>query len=136
VVDVDKAKSNNYNLTGVIVKVNQPKMKSRVVVKAGLLKPWYNYPKLSRVSGPGNNIKLLGLTDAFTNWQTMKVISERKSKASRKESFVGGQGKGTVICTCKGSCDSNKCKCFKAEQICLSACHHNNAKCKNHGRGN
>jgi hypothetical protein len=67
VVDVDKAKVNNYNLTGVIVEVNQAKMKSHVVIKAGLLKPWYNYHKLSRVSGPGNNIKLLSLTDAFTN---------------------------------------------------------------------
>jgi hypothetical protein len=64
----------------------------------------------------------------------MKVISERE--ALRKESFVGGQGKGTVICSCKGACDSNKCKCFKAGQICSSSCHRNNAKCKNHDRGN
>jgi hypothetical protein len=56
-------------------------------------------------------------------------------EASRKESFVGGQGKGTVTCTCKGACDSNKCKCFKAARICSSACHRNNAKCKNHDRG-
>ncbi len=63
--------------------------------KLGFLKPWYDYHKLSRVSGPGNNINLLGLTDAFTTWKTMKVVSERK--ALRKESFVGGQDKGTVI---------------------------------------
>jgi hypothetical protein len=67
VVDVDKAKVDDGNLTGVIVKVNLPRMKARVVIKAGLLKPWYNYHKLSHVSGPGNNINLLGLTDAFTN---------------------------------------------------------------------
>ncbi len=76
VADVDKAKVNNSKLTGVIVKVNLPRMKAHVVVEAGLLKPWYNYNKLSHVSGPRNNINLLGLTDAFMNWKTMKVISE------------------------------------------------------------
>jgi hypothetical protein len=52
VADVDKAKVNNSNLTGVIVKVSLPRMKAHVVIKAGLLKPWYNYLKLSRVGGP------------------------------------------------------------------------------------
>ena len=133
VADVDKAKVDNSNLTGVIVEINAVRMKARVVVKAGLLKPWYDYHKLSRVRAPGNNIKLLGLEDQFVNWHKMKVVSERE--ASRKESFVGGQGKGTVTCSCKGACDSNKCKCFKAARICSSACHRNNAKCKNHDRG-
>ena len=131
--DVDKANVDNSNLTGVLVKINAVRMKARVVVKAGLLKPWYDYHKLSRVRAPGNNIKLLGLEDQFVNWHKMKVVSERE--ASRKESFVGGQGKGTVTCSCKGACDSNKCKCFKAARICSSACHRNNAKCKNHDRG-
>jgi hypothetical protein len=132
--DVDKAKVDNSNLTGVIINVNPAKMKARVVVKEGLLKPWYNYHKLSCVSGLGNNINLLGLADAFMTWKMMKVISEWE--ASRKESFVGGQGKGTVICSCRGACDSNKCKCFKVGQICSFACHRNNAKCKYHDRGN
>jgi hypothetical protein len=134
VVDVEKEKVNNSNLTGVVIEVNLAKMKAHVVVKAGLLKPCYNYHKLSRVSRVGNNIKLLGFTDACTTWQTMKVVSE--PKALRKESFIGGQGKGTVICTCRGACVSNKCKCFKAGRIYLSACHRNNAKFKNHDRGN
>jgi hypothetical protein len=133
VANVDKAKVDNSNLTGVLVKINAVRMKARVVVKSGLLKPWYDYHKLSHVRAPENNIKLLGLEDAFVNWHKMKVVSERE--ASRKESFVGGQGKGTVICSCKGACDSNKCKCFKEARICSSACHRNNAKCKNHDRG-
>jgi hypothetical protein len=134
VADMDKAKVNNSNPTGVIVEVNPAKMMAHVVVKAGLLKPWKDYHKLSYVSRLGNNIKLLGLTDAFTTWQTMTAVSEHK--VSRKESFIGGQGKGTVICTCRGACDSNKYKCFKAGRIYLPACHCNNAKCKNHDRGN
>ncbi len=87
VADMDKAKVDNSNLTGAIVKVNPAKMKARVVVKAGLLKPWYNYHKLSHVSGPGNNINLLGLADAITIRKTMKVVSE--CKALRKESLLG-----------------------------------------------
>ena len=102
---------DNSNLTGVIVEINAVRMKAWVVVKAGLLKPWYNYHKLSRVRAPGNTIKLLGLEDQFVNWLKMKVVSE--CKASRKKLFVGRQGKGTVTCSCKGTCDSNKCKCFK-----------------------
>ena len=138
VADVDKAKVDNSNLTGVIVEINAVRMKARVVVTAGLLKPSYDYHKLSSVRAPGNNIKLLGLEEAFVKWHKMKVVSEHE--ASRKESFVGGQGKGTVTCSCRGKCDSSKCKCFKAARICSSACHRtachrNNAKCNNHDRG-
>ena len=75
-------------------------------------------------------MKELGLDKAFLNWKTMKVISKRKGSLS--ESLIGGQGKGTMICSCRGACDSNKCKCFKVGQICSSACHRNNANCKNH----
>ena len=92
--DVDKAKVDNSNLTGVLVKINAVRMKAHAVVKAGLLKPWYNYHKFSRVRPPGKIIKLLGLKEAFVNWHKMKVVS--KHEASRKKSFVGGQGKGTV----------------------------------------
>jgi hypothetical protein len=102
----------------------------RVVVKASLLQSWYQYHRLSHVTGPANNIKLLGLEATFLHWTMMKEVSE--CEASREESVVGGQGKGTVICTCKGKCDYKICKCFKAGCICSSACHHNNKKCTNH----
>ena len=60
----------------------------------------------------------------------MKEVSEHE--ALRNESLVGGQGKGTVICICKGKCDSKICKCFKNGHICSSACHRTNKKCTNH----
>ena len=134
VADVDKAKVDNHTLSGVIVQINYARLAVRVVVKAGLLQSWYQYHRLSRVTGPGNNIKLLGLEAAYLGWKTMKVVSERE--ASRNESVVGGQGKGTVICTCKGKCDSKICKCFKAGRICSSACHRNNKNCTNHDHNN
>ena len=50
----------------------------------------------------------------------------------RNESLVGGQGKGQMICNCKGECKSNHCSCFKAKRICGSSCHRNNFNCANH----
>ena len=125
--DVDVSKVDNKTLTGVIVQVNPGNMTARVVVKAGLLESWYQYHNLGRVVGIGANLKLLGLEEAYFGWGTMKLVSERA--AARAESLVGGQGRGTVTCVCKGECNTNKCKCFKAGRICTSACHRNNHKC-------
>ncbi len=131
--DVNKAKVDAQNLTGVIVKIDTNRMLVRVVVKSGLLKQWYSYHKLTCVMGKGNVIELLGLQEAYLGWGLMKVISEWK--ASRNESLVGGQGKGDVTCNCKSACNSNCCSCFRAGRLCTSACHRNNSKCKNHDRG-
>jgi hypothetical protein len=128
----DKAKVDSGNLTGVIVQVNKGRSQVRVAVKCGLLKSWYAYHRLGRVSGKSNDVALNGLTDALNGWESMKVISERE--AARKSSLVGGQGKGDVTCKCKGSCNTNSCSCFKAGRICCSACHRNNFKCCNNDR--
>jgi hypothetical protein len=63
----DRAKVDNQCLTRVIVQLNQAKIKAQIAIKAGLLKLWYDYFKLSCESSPGNNIKLLGLDDVFLN---------------------------------------------------------------------
>jgi hypothetical protein len=130
--DVNKAKMDAQNLTGVIVKIDINRMLVRIVVKSGLLKQWYSYHKLICVVGKGNNIELLGMQEAYLRWGLMKVISEWE--ASRNKSLVGGQGKGDVTCNCKMACNSNCCSCFRAGRICTSACHRNNVKCKNHDR--
>ena len=74
--DVNKAKVDAQNLTGVIVKIDINRMLAWVVVKSSLLKQWYSYHELTRVVGKGNNIELLGLQEAYLGWATMKVISE------------------------------------------------------------
>jgi hypothetical protein len=66
--DVDKAKVDAQNLTGVIVKIDTNRMLVRVVVKSGQLKQWFSYHKLTRVVGKGNNIELLGLQEAYLGW--------------------------------------------------------------------
>ncbi len=117
--DMDRSKTDPACLTGVIVKVNNGKSSARVAVKSGLLKDWYVYHKLGRVSGNSNNIALNGLTEAFKTWKTLPVIAERQ--AARNESMTGGQG--VFKCNCKGKCDTERCACKKAKQICTSACH-------------
>ncbi len=88
--NVDKAKVDAQNLTGVIVKLDTNRMLARVVVKSGLLKQWYSCHKLTRAMGKGNNIELLGLQEAYLGWGLMKVIYEWE--VSRNGSLVGGQG--------------------------------------------
>ena len=131
--DMDKAKVDTGNLTGVIVQVDKKHSQARVAVKTGLLKSWYVYHQLGRITGSGNDVELNGLSETLANWKTLKVISERE--AARNESMVGGQGKGDVTCNCKGRCNTNQCSCKKAGRICSSACHRNNFKCVNHDRG-
>ncbi len=94
--NVDEAKVDAQNLTGVIVRIDVSRMLAQVVVKTGLLKQWYSYHELTHVVGKGNTIELLGLQEAYLGWVTMKVISEQE--ASRNESLVCGQGKGDVTC--------------------------------------
>jgi len=67
--------------------VNKGRSQVRVAVKCGLLKSWYAYHRLGRVSGKSNDVALNGLTDALNGWESMKVISERE--AARKSSLVG-----------------------------------------------
>ena len=80
----------------------------------------------------GNNMELLGLTDAFQGWEMVNEVSE--CEAAHHELLVGGQGKGSVMCNCKSACNSNRCSCFRAGHVCSLACHYNNHKCMNHKR--
>jgi hypothetical protein len=131
-VDVDRPKTDLQNLTGVIVNVNLKTMMARVVVKSGVLKNWYAYHKLTHVTGSGNNIELLGLSNSLVGCSMMATITERE--ATQDKSMVGGQGKGGVICSCKSACQTRACSCFKEGRRCSSACHRNNHKCKNHDK--
>jgi len=130
--DMDKTKVDTGTLTGVIVQVDKSRSQARVAVRTGLLKSWYVYHRLGRITGNGNDVQLNGLGDTLTNWTALPLITERE--AARNESMVGGQGKGCVTCNCKGPCNTNQCSCKKAGRTCSSACHRNNFKCVNHDR--
>jgi hypothetical protein len=119
--DVDKAKTDPQNLTGVIANVNPKTIMAQVAVKLGVLKNWYAYHKLTQVTGRGNNVELLGLNNALVGWSMMATITERE--ASRDQSMVGSQGKGGVICNCISAFQTKSCSCFKEGRRCSSACH-------------
>jgi hypothetical protein len=128
----DKAKVDSGNLTGVIVKVDKMRSQARVAVKFGLLRSWYAYHRLGRVTGRSNDVALNGLRDALNGWESMKVMLERE--AARKGSLVGGQGKGDMTCKCKEKYNTKSCSCFKTGRIGSLACHRNNFKCCNNDR--
>ncbi len=67
------------------------------------------------MTGVGNNVELNGLTDALNGWESMKIISKKGGR--RKESIVGGQGKGDVTCSCKGKCNSNHCSFINVKLV-------------------
>ncbi len=125
--DIDRSKTDPASLTSVIVKVNKGKSLACVAVKSGLLKDWYIYHKLGRVSGNSNNIALNGLTEEFKAWKTLPVIAERQ--AARNKSTTGEQE--VFKCNCKGKCDTKHCAYKMAKQICTSACHCGNVCCEN-----
>ena len=102
----------------------------RVAVDSGLLQNWYLYHQVGRVTGPGNDMEINGLTSAYNNWKLLREISERE--AARNQSVIGGQAHGIIRCNCKGACSNAKCPCKKAGRICGSSCHKGNDKCMNH----
>jgi hypothetical protein len=77
--DLDKAKVDPGTLTGVIVQVDKACSQAGVAVKSGLLKSWYVYHRLGRVTGRSNNVELNRLTEALKNQKKMPVITEREA---------------------------------------------------------
>ncbi len=63
--DVNQAKVDAQNHTGVIVKIDINRILAWVVVNLGLLKQWYSYHNLTHVVGKGNNNELLGLQETY-----------------------------------------------------------------------
>ena len=70
-VQQDRAKVDSHNLTAVVVNVNKHFDVCQVVVKNGILRPWYVFHKLRLLPNLGNNRYLNDLEDAFQNWKKM-----------------------------------------------------------------
>ena len=94
--------------------------------RMGKIKSLYERSYISPVFG--STPELHGLQVALDSWAGMPEVSLRQAMAV--QSTVGGQG--MVHCNCKGSCESNKCSCFKAGRKCNSRCHKGNTCCTNH----
>ena len=123
----DQTKVDPAHITAVVVEVTKGGQ-LRVAVAAGVLKDTF-HRGVTVLKPPSNDRVLLGLEDAFNEWQGMSKISVRE--AARSVSVCGGQGYN-VQCNCNGKCESNRCKCKKANVLCSSKCHRGNTCCINH----
>ena len=128
IVPQDRGKVDATNLTGVVVNINDHYGVCQVAVKTGLLRPWYVYHKLRVLTEKSNDRKLHDLEDTFTNWRQMDTIAPRT--AATNQSLTGGHG--IFQCSCKGSCTTKSCSCFKNHRKCTSACHRNSKCCVNY----
>ena len=124
--DVDTTKVDSKCITAVVVEVSEHDS-YRVACKQGVMKSLYPYHRLLRVSGVSNDRGVHGLEEIYESWRGTTALSERE--AARMDSCVGGQG--MVKCGCKGTCDTNRCKCKVANQFCGSRCHKGNSDCEN-----
>ena len=124
--DVDRAKTDVANITGVVVEHEHTEdcMQYRVAAHAGTLKACYARHQLRPLpTSPG----LLGLDMVLQGWRSMPLVGERA--CMRLVSAVGGQG--FVRCNCLGKCVTDRCACRKAKRLCNSRCHPRNCACKN-----
>jgi len=108
---VDRGRGDPRNLLGIILDRDENEM-YRIAVRAGILTGKYSRNQFDLCSQ-----KLL--TDKEVRLDREVVLRT----AVTDESTCGGQG--FVRCNCAGSnrCQSNRCKCFKAQVKCNSRCH-------------
>jgi len=71
---------------------------------------------------------MLGIEDRSIS-MFMRLQGKTREEAVAFISPTGGQG--FTKCGCKGSCDTNTCKCKKLNLLCNSRCHAGNASCRN-----
>ncbi len=115
-VQQEWAKVDAYNLTAIVININNHFGVCQLAVKNGIIHPLYMFHKICHLPNLGNNRYLNYLEDAYKNWKKMNFIAPRM--ASLCESFVGGQG--IFQCKCNGKCRTTQCNCLKNSIICTS----------------
>ncbi|XP_068229782.1 KRAB-A domain-containing protein 2-like [Palaemon carinicauda] len=115
---VDRGRGDPRNILGVIVSRSMNDQ-YRVATKSGFLKGSYSRNQFDICPE-----RLLKESDINNDFE----ISLRE--AVIKSSISGEQG--FVKCSCNGpkKCQTNRCKCFKSKQLCISRCH-NSLNCVN-----
>ena len=124
--DVDRAKTDVANITGVVVEHEEQEgvLHYRVAAQAGVLKAVYARHQLKPLR---QSAALLGLDAVLKVWKSLPQVGERSCMLL--VSAVGGQG--VVHCHCAGRCDTKRCACRYNNRMCNSRCHVRNKVCKN-----
>lgn len=120
--DVDTTKSDDKNLTLVVVEVVQKKAKScpmyHLACEAGVLDTLYHPSYMTAVPSTSG---VLGLESVIDRWTGLPRSKERRAEATM--CMVGGQGQ-YLGCRCKsGTCSTGSCVYFWAGLKCDSRCH-------------
>lgn len=107
VSEFDRGRGDPANLIGVIMSENEGKF--QIGTKHGIVNNWLERNSLQATKY--KNLKLCDVPNQETNVRTLV----------RKGSV--GSGQGYKRCNCTKICRSNRCKCFKNNVLCNSACH-------------
>ena len=130
--DVDRAKTDVYNITGVVLEHVHVEgvVHYTVGARPGVLAHMYSRHQLKAL--PNTPPRLLGLDTVIAQWkdapEDVPRVGERK--CMRLVSHTGGQG--FLRCSCTGTCTTKRCACFKNKRHCNSRCHKGNTRCANH----
>ena len=115
VSEFDRGRGDPANLVGKIIEIKNDKYK--IGTKGGMINNW-----LER-----NCFEVT----KFRGLQDKDIPKDEFSLREIVRKLSVGNGQGYKKCTCKGNCTTLKCKCFKCDFKCNSACH-SSRSCQNH----
>lgn len=114
--EVDRGKTDARNLLYVVVAKNEEKQLYQLGTKTGKLKQYYTRNEFDVCKQ-----KFLSIEEVPNEEKSLREIVSQVS-------LTGGQG--YKRCTCKGTCETKKCKCRFSKVLCNSKCHGSNP-CRN-----
>ena len=119
---VDRGKGDPRNIMGIILDRDEREL-YRIAVRSGILKGCF----------ARNQFDIC--PQKLYNYEDIRQdVEVGLREAVHQESNCGGQGFTKCNCAVTGKgCRTNRCKCFKARQICNSSCH-SSLTCKNKQR--
>ncbi len=117
VPSVDQGRGDFRSVMAVVIEVDKDRG-CRLGTETGVFKNLFQRSMFGILS----NNDFLKIEEVPTD----KEISVREAATA----FSAGHGQGMVKCSCKTSCDTNRCKCKKQNVLCNSRCH-NSLACVN-----
>ena len=111
----DRGRGDPANLIGVVLNINEDKFK--IGTKGGIIENWLPRNCFDRVKYEGLSVSEVPPTEL-----SIRALVRKLSV---------GNGQGFKRCSCKLSCVSRKCQCYKNQFFCNSSCHPSKS-CKNH----
>lgn len=112
---VDRGRGDPTNLVAVVLEMKEEKV--RVGTRDGVLNTWFERNQVAATRFKSISIDDIRSEDVYSLRELVRLGSV-------------GTGQGYRRCSCRGDCDSKRCKCQKDEMICNSACHPGRT-CKN-----